>query len=131
VVFTADADGGRSIVSGAKISLIGPATRETEADVAGKYAFDAVPPGSYNLKAQAPGMITTHTVVIAVGTVSEASLEMKVDVVSESTTVTATSDALGTEEPAGSNAVGGSAVNNVPNLNDRNFPLAHPPRSLL
>ena len=36
VVFTADADGGRSIVSGAKISLIGPATRETEADVAGK-----------------------------------------------------------------------------------------------
>jgi hypothetical protein len=27
VVFTADADGGRSVVPGAKISLIGPATR--------------------------------------------------------------------------------------------------------
>ena len=119
VVFTADADGGRSVVPGAKISLIGPATRATEADAAGKYAFDALPPGSYNLKAQAPGMIATHTVVIAVGTVSEAPLEMKVDVVSESTTVTATADALGTEEPAGSNAVGGSAVNNMPNLNER------------
>jgi outer membrane receptor protein involved in Fe transport len=119
VVFTADADGGRSIVPGAKISLIGPATRETEADAAGKYVFDALPPGSYKLKAQAPGMIAIHTVVIAVGAVSEAPLEMKVDVVSESTTVTATADALGTEEPAGNNTVGGSAVNNVPNLNER------------
>src|ERR1700680_3079834 len=60
-VFTADVDGGRSVVPGAKISLIGPATRETEADAAGKYVFDALPPGSYDLKAQAPGMIATHT----------------------------------------------------------------------
>jgi len=119
VVFTADADGGRSVVTGAKISLIGPATRETEADAAGKYLFDALPRGSYKLKAQAPGMVATRTVVIAVGTVSEAALEMKVDVVSASTTVTATTDELGTEEPGGSNTVGGSAINNVPNLNER------------
>jgi outer membrane receptor protein involved in Fe transport len=119
VVFTADADGGRSVVPGAKISLIGPATRETEADAAGKYRFDTLPPGSYNLKAQASGMTATHTVVVAVGTVSEAPLEMKVNVVSASTTVTATADALGTAEPAGSNSVGGSAVNNVPSLNER------------
>jgi hypothetical protein len=49
-------------VPGAKIYLIGPATRETEADAAGKYVFDTLPAGSYNLKAQAPGMIATHTV---------------------------------------------------------------------
>src|ERR1700730_11606849 len=77
VVFTPDADGGRSVVPGAKISLIGPATRETEADAAGKYVFDALPPGSYDLKAQAPGMIATHTLAIAVGPVSEAPLGRK------------------------------------------------------
>jgi hypothetical protein len=46
VVFTADAAGGRSVVPGAKVSLTGPAVRETEADATGKYAFPALPPGS-------------------------------------------------------------------------------------
>ena len=119
VVFTADADGGRSVVPGAKVFLNGPATRVTEADAAGKYGFNALPPGSYNLKAQAPGMIATQTVVVAGRTVSEAALEMKVDGVSESTTVTATADAVGTQQQAGSNTLGESAVKSMPNVNER------------
>ncbi len=119
VVFTADAAGGRSVVPGAKVSLTGPDVRETEADATGKYAFPVLPPGSYNLTAQAPGMIATQTVAVVVGTVSQAPLQMKVDVVSASTTVTATANALGTEAPAGSNTVGESAVRDMPNLSER------------
>ena len=55
VVFTADANGFHSVVPGAKVFLIGPATRAAEADATGKYVFNALPPGSYNLTAQARG----------------------------------------------------------------------------
>ncbi len=119
VVFTADGAGGRSVVPGAKVSLTGPAVRETEADATGKYAFPALPPGSYKLTAHAPGMIATQTVAVVVATVSQAPLEMKVEVVSASTTVTATADGLGTAEPAGSNTVGESEVRDMPNLSER------------
>jgi hypothetical protein len=119
VVFTADADGGRSVVPGAKVSLTGLANRETEADIAGKYVFNALPTGSYNLKAQAPGMVAIGTVVVTAGAVSESPLEMRVDAVSESTTVTATADTVGTQGQAGSNTVGESAVKDMPNVNER------------
>jgi len=119
VVFTSDADGGRSVVPGTKVFLDGPDARETEADAAGKYMFNALPPGSYNLKAQAPHMTATQTVVVTAGTALEALLEMKVEAVSESTNVTATSDTVVTQEAAGSNTVGESAVKNTPNVNER------------
>src|SRR5882762_2957458 len=119
VVFTSDADGGRSVVPGTKVSLDGPDARETEADAAGKYMFNALPPGSYNLKAQAPHMTATQMVVVTAGTALEALLEMKVEAVSESTNVTATSDTVVTQEAAGSNTVGESAVKNTPNVNER------------
>jgi len=77
VVFTSDADGGRSVVPGTKVFLDGPDARETEADAAGKYMFNALPPGSYNLKAQAPHMTATQMVVVTAGTALEALLEMK------------------------------------------------------
>src|SRR2546430_8350748 len=67
VVFTSDADGGRSVVPGTKVFLDGPDARETEADAAGKYMFNALPPGSYNLKAQAPHMTATQMVVVTAG----------------------------------------------------------------
>jgi len=64
-------------------------------------------------------MIATQTAVVAGRTVSEAALEMKVDGVSASTTVTATADAVETQEQAGSNTVGESAVRSMPNVNER------------
>src|SRR3989442_2934335 len=81
--------------------------------------FNAPPPASYNLKALAPHMTATQTVVITAGTALEALLEMKVETVSESTNVTATSDTVVTQEAAGSNTVGESAVKNTPNVNER------------
>jgi len=119
VVFTADANGFHSVVPGAKVFLIGPATRAAETDATGKYVLNALPPGSYNLTAQAPGMIATQTVFVAAGTVSEALLEMKVEAVAQSTTVTASADAAGAQEAAGTNTVGESAVRHMPNTNQR------------
>ena len=62
LVFTRDADGARAIVPGAKISLTGAATLETDADAAGEFVFTGLAPGSYTLKAQAPGMIAIQTI---------------------------------------------------------------------
>jgi hypothetical protein len=64
-------------------------------------------------------MIATQTVVVAAGTVSEALLEMKVEAVSESTSVTATAETVGTQDSAGTNTVGESAVRIMPNVNER------------
>ena len=51
--------------------------------------------------------------------VSAVSLEMKVAVVEQSTSVTASSDAVGTQEQAGTNTVAEQAVKDMPTLNER------------
>jgi hypothetical protein len=51
-------------------------------------------------------MTATQVVVVTAGEVSAVSLERKVAVVEQSTTVRASSDAVGTQEPAGTNTVG-------------------------
>src|SRR5580658_10095652 len=106
LVFTTDADGGRSVVPGAKVSLNGPTPSESSADSEGKFLFSALQPGSYILKSEASGMTATQVVVVTAGAVSAVPLEMKVAVVEQSTTVTASSDAVGTQEPAGTSTVG-------------------------
>jgi hypothetical protein len=44
-VFTTDADGGRSVVPGAKVSLNGPTLSGTSADAEGKFVFSVLQPG--------------------------------------------------------------------------------------
>src|SRR5437588_11499892 len=106
VVFTSDADGGRSVVPGTKVFLDGPDARETEADAAGKYMFNALPPGSYNLKALAPHMTATETVVITPATALEARREVKGEGGTESRSATRTSGAVGTPGALESNTAG-------------------------
>jgi hypothetical protein len=56
VVFTSDADGGRSVVPGAKVFLDGPAVRETETDDAAGCApkFPQIIAGDFNLDVSNP-----------------------------------------------------------------------------
>lgn len=104
----------------AKLSLNGPTPSETSADAEGKFVFSALQPGSYMLKSEVSGMTATQVVVVTAGAVSAVSLEMKVAVVKQSTSVTASSDAVGTQEPAGTNTVGEQAVKGyAPTLNER------------
>ena len=63
-------------------------------------------------------MMATQTVFVAAGSVSEALLEMKVEAVAQSTTVTASGDAAGAQEAAGTHTVGESAVRDMPNTNE-------------
>src|SRR2546425_4278629 len=114
VVFTSDADGGRSVVPGTKVFLDGPDARETEADAAGKYMFNALPPGSYNLKALAPHMTATQTVVITAGNAMGGRLVVKGEAVSEATKLTTASHTGVKPNAAGSNTVGESNVKNKP-----------------
>src|SRR5207245_10958771 len=77
VVFTSDADGGRSVVPGTKVFLDGPDARDTEADAAGNYMFNALPPGSSNVKAQAAHMTATKVTAVAAGTSLETLQEVE------------------------------------------------------
>jgi TonB dependent receptor len=119
VVFTADADGGRSVVPATKISLDGPVHLEVQSDNEGKFACNAVPPGSYRVSAEAIGLAATQDVTVAAATISEIALEMKIQAATQSTTVTASAEPTDTKEPSGTNTVGESAVRNMPNIDEQ------------
>ena len=116
VVFTCNADGSHSAVPGTKVFLLGTETHETDADAAGGYVFTDLPPGSYTLKAQAPGFIAMQAVVVATGRSMDVPLEMKIEA---STTVTVSSNSSETQDSAAVSTVGESAVQTVPNVNER------------
>ena len=119
LVFTADADGGRSVVPAAKISLDGPAHLEVQTNAEGKFACNAVPPGSYRISAEAMGLAATQNVSVTTATVSEIALEMKVQAVTQSTTVTASAERANPRAPSGTNTVGDSAIRNMPNIDEQ------------
>jgi hypothetical protein len=119
VVFTLDASAARAVVPAAKVSLDGPIHRDVESDGQGKFDFDALPSGSYTITAQAPGMAALQGVTVTTGTVSEISLEMKVQNVAESTTVTANSDSFDIKQSSGANTITESNIRNMPNIDER------------
>jgi hypothetical protein len=118
-VFTIDADGGRSVVPEAKISLDGPAHLEAESDAEGKFAFKAVPAGDYKIRTTMPGMAAEQNLTVQEGVVLEAALEMRLQAVTESTTVTASAEPVDTTQASGTNTIGQSTVRNMANRDER------------
>jgi TonB dependent receptor/Carboxypeptidase regulatory-like domain len=119
VVFTADADGGRSVVPAAKISLDGSSHIEAQSTPEGKFVLRAIPAGAYTITAQASGMAATLRIEVTAETVSEVELQMKLQAVTESTTVSASAEPADTKEPSGINTVQDSAIRNMPNIDDQ------------
>jgi len=119
VVFTADADGGRSVVPAAKILLDGSSHIEAQSTPEGKFVLRAIPAGSYTITAQASGMAATVRIEVTAETVSEVELQMKLQAVIESTTVTASAEPADTKEPSGINTVENSAIRNMPNIDEQ------------
>jgi carboxypeptidase family protein len=117
-VFIVDDDGGRSVIPSVKVSLTGPTHIEVQSDDAGSFSFDSVIPGDYTISAEAPGMAGTQNIVVGSAAVSEVSLQMKLVVLAQSTTVTASADQADAKEPSGTSTVGESAVRNMPNLDE-------------
>ena len=118
VVFTTEQDHARLVVPGTKLSLVGVTNVEVESDREGRFAFSTLPAGSYTITAQAPGLTATQNVEVRAGSISQLELEMKMQAVTESTTVSASADAVDIKESSGSNTVGESAVVHMPNRDE-------------
>src|ERR1700756_1337458 len=119
LVFITDGDGVRWVVPATKITLDGPAHIEVQSDNEGEFALSTVPAGSYTLTANTPGMGATQRVVVTAGAVSQVQLQMKLEAVTESTTVTASTNSVDTKtEPSGTNTISESAVHNMPNADE-------------
>jgi len=119
IVFTIDQDGGRSIVPGAKVSLDGPTHFEGKSSADGKFAITGVAPGAYEVTAKAPGLAAEQEVVVSAGTIKEITVELKVEAVQESVTVTGNANQVDTKEASGANTVGETTVRNMPNRDER------------
>jgi hypothetical protein len=76
IVFVQDSAGNRSGLAGAKVELNGPVAFETETDKNGSYVIAGVPPGTYTLEADSPGLEARQTVHIEAGEV-QVPLELK------------------------------------------------------
>ena len=55
-VFTKGTNGEPAVLPGVRIVLHGPITKETESDAQGAFAIDGLPPGTYQIEANAPGL---------------------------------------------------------------------------
>ena len=55
-VFTKGTNGEPAVLPSVRIVLHGPITKETESDALGAFAIDGLPPGTYQIEANAPGL---------------------------------------------------------------------------
>ena len=94
-VYTVDSDGNRSEVPAALVRLSGPSfSRETVTNGQGRYSFLALDTNKYQIDAMAPGLSGSTTVTFVSGATLEVPVELKVEAVNESVTVTAGTDPL-------------------------------------
>jgi outer membrane receptor protein involved in Fe transport len=119
VVFTVAANATHAAVPSAHISLDGPIHVEAASDSEGKFTFNEVPSGSYTITAQVPDMRTQQSVTVLAGAVSEIALEIKVQTVAQSTTVTASADSVDPKQSSGISTISESTIRNMPNLDER------------
>jgi carboxypeptidase family protein len=84
-VFTKGTNGEPVVLPGARIVLRGPITKETESDTQGAFGIDGLPPGTYEIEANAPGLYAALAVEVRAGTSSTVPVEMNVAAVTSTT----------------------------------------------
>jgi carboxypeptidase family protein len=84
-VFTKGTNGEPAVLPGAQIVLRGPITWETESDAQGAFAIDGLPPGTYQIEANAPRLYAALAVEVSAGTSSTVPIEMNVAAVTGTT----------------------------------------------
>ncbi|MCU1301296.1 MAG: Outer rane receptor for ferrienterochelin and colicin [Candidatus Sulfotelmatobacter sp.] len=117
-VFTKGTNGEPAVLPGVRIVLHGPITKETESDAQGAFAIDSLPPGTYEIEANAPGLSGRLAVEVTPGTSSTIPLEMNVTMVSNTVNVTAT-EAFVADESAQHNTISQSVVEEAPNRDEK------------
>jgi hypothetical protein len=120
VVYTVDSDGGRSVVPGALVRLIGPSlSQQTVTNDQGRYSFSAVATNTYQIDVTAPGLNGSKTVTLVSGTALEASVELRVEGVMESVTVTGGNESAISTYSSEQTVLNKSTVLNAPNRQER------------
>src|SRR3984885_13945840 len=117
-VFTKGTNGEPAVLPGVRIVLHGPITKETESDAQGAFAIDRLPPGTYEIEANAPGLSGGLAVEVTPGTSSTVPLEMNVTMVSNTVNVSATEPVVA-DESAQHNTITQSVVENAPNQEEK------------
>jgi len=117
-VVTKNQDGESAVLPHARIVLHGPINKEAESDAHGAFAIGGLPPGKYDIEANAPGLNAVLSVEVVSGTTSVVPLELSVASVASTVNVTA-SDPPPIEESAQKNTIGQSIVENAPNQNEK------------
>lgn len=117
-VFVQDSQG-QSCIPNAKVILQASVVMETKTDESGKFEFRDVPPGTYIIEAEAPGLVATQEVTIEVAKVAQFSLELKPTTVQDSVTVTAAASDSPATSPSPSGTVTANTLQHAPNIDDR------------
>src|ERR1700686_2244859 len=89
-VFPKGSNGEPAVLPGVLIVLHGPITKEIESDAKGAFAVDGLPPGTYQMEANAPGLYAALAVEVGGSTSSAVMIEMNVAAVTDTVNVAAT-----------------------------------------
>jgi hypothetical protein len=84
-VFTKGTNGEPAVLPGARIVLRRPITKETESDTQGAFAIDGLPPGTYEIEANAPSLYAALAVEVSGCTSYTVPVEMNVAAVTSTT----------------------------------------------
>ncbi len=117
-VVTKRENGEPAVVPDARIVVHGPISKETQSDARGAFVIDGLPPGMYEIEANAPGLNAAAAAEVKSGTASVVPIELSVAAVASTVNVTA-SDSPVAEESAQQNTIGQSTVEEAPNPNER------------
>jgi hypothetical protein len=117
-VFTKGTNGEPAVLPGVLIVLHGPITKETESDAKGAFAVDSLPPGTYQIEANAPGLYAALATEVSASTSSTVTIEMSVAAVKDTVNVTATEDSV-VDESAQQNTISESVVEKTPNQEEK------------
>jgi Carboxypeptidase regulatory-like domain len=115
-VLVEDSAGARAAVAGADVTLSGPAIIETKTDEDGNFSVAAVPFGTYQVEAVAPGLAVRQTVRVE-ATEIRLLLQLKPAEVTSSIVVKA--DQSETKDPSPSGTIASDTLRDAPNHNER------------
>ena len=122
-------DSSGAVVSGAKVTLVNPATGVTQSTVttsAGLYTFISLNPGTYQVTASQTGFTTSqlNNVIVTVDQITSANIKLQVGAATATVTVSDTSDLVDTSNSTVGVLVGSEAINQLPLLYRNVYDLA-------
>ncbi len=119
-VYTVDSEGNRSAVPSALVRLRGPSfSQQTVTDDQGRYSFSTVATNAYRIDAMAPGLTGSNTVTFVSGTALDVPVELRIEAVKESVTVTASAEPPVSTYSSDQSVINKSTVLNAPNKQDQ------------